>query len=397
MMNCKQVSELLPLFVAGELDEAVRAELESHANICAECAAALKEAKAVHALAHDALAHFEPGEDFEKEVFARITADASVQSVQSADRPGIRWRHFYPIAVAAAVFIVALVLLQNKPAGTVIAGKLSGEATKIRQGQKYVANQPSAIELLNGAKAFLMKEAGFSIIEDALHLLAGSCYVDSRMSPRQVTRLATAGLFVELHHGEAYLYAGLPVQEAAPHADILDAIMPRAYAEEANTGAPALLVVFSGTAEAVVKGTRHVLGGGEFLFEDETTAGPRKYEAFLKEAGSRIDEVERAAQEIEKRLEPYTHVIASYTTSLAGLKELADTLGAQGGAELEELKVRIALIEQVKTVHEARAGQMLADLNNARGGEMNGLKARVRELEEAEQTRRDALENFGKL
>jgi len=72
-------------------------------------------------------------------------------------------------------------------------------------------------------------------------------------------------------------------------------------------------------------------------------------------------------------------------------------IGAEGGAELEELKVRIALIVQVKAAHEARAGQMLADLNSARGGEMNNLKIRVRELMEAEQTRRDALDNFGKL
>jgi len=397
MINCEQAKELFSLYVAGELDEAKAVELESHLNICAECSAGLKEAKALFALTHDALAHFEPGEDFEKKVAARIKAESTVQPTQFTEKTGVRRWYLYPMAAAAAVFIVALVLLQNKPAGTVLAGKVSGEGTTIKSGQEYIARQPSAIELVNGAKAFLVKEAGFSVISDALHLLTGSCYVDCRASQTQATRLATSGLFVELRQAEAYLRAGVLIQEPPPHAGLLDVIMPPVYAQDAATGVPALVVVFSGTAEAVAGGNRHTLGGGEFLFEDEAGAGPRKYEAFLKEAGSRIDGIERAAKEIEKQLEPYTHVISDYKMSLAGLKEIIDRLGAEGGAEIEELKVRIALIEEVKAAHEARAGQMMAELNKTRSGKIEDLKARVQALMQAEQTRRDALDNLGRL
>jgi negative regulator of sigma E activity len=397
MMNCEQAKELLSLYAAGELDGAKAAELESHLNICAECSDGLKEAKALFALTHDALLHFEPGEDFEKKVAARIAAESIVQPSRSAVKAIARRWYLYPMAAAAAVLIVALVLLQNKPAGMVLAGKVSGEGTTIKSGQTYVAKQPSAIELINGAKAFLVKEAAFSVISDALHLLTGSCYVDCRASSRQATRLATSGLFVELRQAEAYMRAGVLIQETAPHAGLLDVIMPPVYAQDTAAGAAALVVVFSGTAEAVAGGSRFMLGGGEFLFEDETGAGPRMYEAFLKDAGSRIEGIEREAKEIEKHLEPYTHVITDYKASLAGLKEIIDRLGAEGGAEIEELKVRVALIEEVKAAHEARAGQMLAELNKTRSGAIEDLKARVQALMEAEQTRRDALDNLGRL
>jgi hypothetical protein len=104
-LNCEQFSDRLGDYLEGDLPEAVRAAMESHADVCASCGALLSD---ITALRDDAAAlpPLQPTRDLWAGIAERIDARVLPIEVPLAGRSLVRrtWRR--PAAAAAALVLV---------------------------------------------------------------------------------------------------------------------------------------------------------------------------------------------------------------------------------------------------------------------------------------------------
>lgn len=110
-MNCRQVQELLPLYVGRDLEEKTAKLVTAHVQSCAECASSAEEYRATRQL----LQQFVPP-PFSEAVYAGIrhrvlreierecTAPTLSQLVASFFRPPIKWAIATALLLAVSVF-----------------------------------------------------------------------------------------------------------------------------------------------------------------------------------------------------------------------------------------------------------------------------------------------------
>jgi anti-sigma factor RsiW len=105
----KQGAELLLDYLGGTLDTTLRAELERHAEQCAECRDLLAVSKRMEEWPAPPVSS-----DFDARLYARIARE-------EAARPWWRkliWRPAFPVAVAAGAVLVLALFVNGPGAGT---------------------------------------------------------------------------------------------------------------------------------------------------------------------------------------------------------------------------------------------------------------------------------------
>jgi hypothetical protein len=104
-LNCEQFSDRLADYLEGELPEAVRAAMESHADVCASCGALLADLTALRVDAA-ALPALQPSRDLWAGIADRIDARVLPLEVPLVQRSPARRTWMRPAIAAAALVLV---------------------------------------------------------------------------------------------------------------------------------------------------------------------------------------------------------------------------------------------------------------------------------------------------
>jgi anti-sigma factor RsiW len=104
-LNCEQFSDRLADYLEGELPEAVRAAMESHADLCASCGALLADLAALQVDAA-ALPALQPSRDLWAGIADRIDARVLPLEVPLARRSLVRRTWMRPAIAAAALVLI---------------------------------------------------------------------------------------------------------------------------------------------------------------------------------------------------------------------------------------------------------------------------------------------------
>lgn len=119
-MNCKNIRELLPLFVGHDLDDKRKAHVTSHVETCTECGGAVKEYRASRQL----LQHFAPPQFSEdvydgvrqsvlREIGREAAAPSGSELFANLLRPRLRLAFATALLLAVAGFSYYLVALRT--------------------------------------------------------------------------------------------------------------------------------------------------------------------------------------------------------------------------------------------------------------------------------------------
>jgi len=396
-MDCARAREIADLHAAGELEDPEAEELLRHAESCESCRALLAEAANAAELARDALRHFEPGAGFESSVLDRIASEpATTPAEPRRTRRILRIAAPAAVAAAAAVILAATLVVPSKPEPAVklLEGELPGGRTAIAEGEKVTAEADLPLGLAGGTRAVMTRGSAFTFAAGRLEMDRGSCYMvtvdgpgDEDRAPRPAPLLSAAGLDAKLRGDvEVYLRAApAPDAPESPLAALLDALFPPVYAE-GKGGAGTLLMVFSGEATVECNGTALELRAGQAVFADRHEAF--EIRSYVERCEKALADAESASRELAPSVERYRGVIASYERSLAAKRlrraELAARDDAPQLAELEELALRIRIVEEAKAAHEESLARMLSRSTEGRREELAEVKLRMELVREGE-------------
>lgn len=150
-MNCKNVEELMPLYVGRDLEESRARLVTAHVQACTECARSAQE----YGEANQLLQLFEPPQ-FNEATYAAIrsgvlreikqesSAPTLLQFFARPFRPQLRWAVSTAVLLAACVF--AYYFIAGRTNGRQIAGNLGGGEQKPRDKQATDGPQPDPLK-----------------------------------------------------------------------------------------------------------------------------------------------------------------------------------------------------------------------------------------------------------
>jgi anti-sigma factor RsiW len=102
-MNCQECGDFLDAYLDNELDAATAIRIRQHLQECRECQEALKSRQALQALLRQEELHFElpPG------IRDKVTSSLALPAVKTPSRTAHIVPHFVPLAIAAALALLA--------------------------------------------------------------------------------------------------------------------------------------------------------------------------------------------------------------------------------------------------------------------------------------------------
>ena len=147
-MNCEQVRELLPDYLAGKANNQTREAVESHLSGCIECAEDVALWERLGALPEE-----RPGPQMRVRFRQMLDAEARRRSGLGGWLGGLAWRPLWQGALALALAAVGFVAGRTT-AGSRPEGDVSGLRAEVRDLREMVTlsllQQTSAVERLRG-------------------------------------------------------------------------------------------------------------------------------------------------------------------------------------------------------------------------------------------------------
>jgi hypothetical protein len=340
------------------LNHGEQAFIDSHVNACPACQTLFASLQTPHEQVRDAAKMCQPAKGFAARTMQRIDQSAArTAAPEAAKPPALRvwtapartgiWR-FRKIALAAASVCLALagiyaaIVFTATPALAVsvkrgeLAGKDGESATRLRQGQTYIARKQTVLEL--GQNARVKMEAG---AEFRLKISA------SRLQPD-----------IELSNGDLYARAdgtGIPLGLSCRHFDTEVQGGDIFVAHEDAAVSRGIVIVFSGSAlvsatnQSVVR-----LGEGQVFYSVGTESWSTADRLELREVPQLKARHAEAAQVAPPELRAQYEVnVSGYQRELAALRsQMAQN--ERRGAARQDLSDRVSRVEKYLQIHQRR-------------------------------------------
>jgi len=301
-MDCKRLDEQIDLYVAGELDGESAAELERHAEACADCRARLEAARRRLEVLDNELGRYRADEGFVARAMARVRAEAErPPEPLPPESLTTRLSRYAAMAAAAGLFLLAgYGLLRQGPSARFLRGpmaRVGPQAAQLVPGAVLATNDVVATPA--GAKEPALVDLGEGRLRVAVKPASVLRIADRRAGP--IAHLYRGGLVCRARRGESPAIATPLACVAAGQGAVGVHVVPQGSqgGKPSQFRGTVALVAYDGWARVQVAGPRRAvvtLRPGQTLVlrsGRQPMAPPLPAAAIRKRYASQLGEVDR--------------------------------------------------------------------------------------------------------